>query len=108
MATKKTTTAKKTKAKTTKSSKKAASPAKKKQEPVSQPAKQKVQLPSPLTPLLAVVAIVFTYIAFSLAIDSGSYWHYAAGFYFFYQSVRLTKISIVTRMNDKKRRASKA
>jgi hypothetical protein len=66
------------------------------------------QLPSPLTPILAVVAAIFTYISFSLAIDSGSYWHYGFGFYFIYQTVRLTKVSIRTRINDKAKRATKA
>lgn len=66
------------------------------------------QLPSPLTPILAVVAAIFTYISFSLAIDSGSYWHYGFGFYFIYQTVRLTKVSIRTRINDKAKRAAKA
>jgi uncharacterized membrane protein len=78
-----------------------------------QPAKtavvSKLQLPSPITPLLALVSAIFTYYAFSLAIDSGSYWHYIAGFYFFYQAVRLTKLTIKTRMNDdKSRKAPKA
>lgn len=66
------------------------------------------QLPSPLTPILAVVAAIFTYISFSLAIDSGSYWHYGFGLYFMYQAVRLTKISIRTRVNDKAKRAARA
>ena len=69
---------------------------------------KQAQLPSPLTPILAAVAAVFTYVAFSLAIDSGSYWHYLAGFYFVYQTVRLTRITIQTRRHDKTRRASKA
>ena len=76
--------------------------------PATTKAVQTRQLPSPLTPILAVVAAIFTYISFSLAIDSGSYWHYAFGFYFFYQAVRLTKMSIRTRIDDKAKRAAKA
>lgn len=103
MATKKTTTTKKKKTTTKKST--SFAKAKKTQ---SSTAPMKAQLPSPITPVLAVVAAVFTYIAFSLAIDSGSYWHYAAGFYFTYQIVRLTRSSIKTRVDDKKRKATKA
>jgi hypothetical protein len=56
---------------------------------------------SPITPLLAVFAVFMTYVAFSMAIDSGSYWHYGAGFFFVYQAVRLTKVSISNRRNGR-------
>jgi hypothetical protein len=96
--------AKKPKSTTTK---KSAVAKKEKTEP-KQTGKKTVQLPSPLTPMLAVASIGFCYWAFSLAIDSGSFWHYGFGFYFFYQSIRLTRLSIAARMNDKRRRATKA
>jgi len=61
----------------------------------------RAQVSSPITPLLAVFAVFMTYVAFSMAIDSGSYWHYGAGFFFIYQAVRLTKFSIASRRNGR-------
>ncbi len=59
--------------------------------------------------LVSVIAAVLAYIAFSLAIDSGSLIHYALGFYFFYATIHHGHAAVQHKTsNDKKAKTGAA